>query len=378
MPHTEHKVTYGEFRSVVTAVGSVATITNMNPSLLNSFVGIIWYSEPTGVTKAVPTAGTAGIEFLEVATDQFTPALGDPIDATILTDTVDIHANYTQVRITPTGVTGATHYRVVVTANSEDSFPDSVIETSNRGSSGVAIFVQDQTTEALNVPMLSDRGTFTTDGATTRDSRFFDAVAGHGIVVGEIIELGSSTTFMQARAIGIVTNQIEIDSPINSVYISGTVGIRSSDDLRIDGSITPQVFSILPLAGQAGDMVRVIFEIESTTSMDFSSFGDIAALTNGCVLRVKREGGDFRNLFNWKTNGELIERAFDHTFQSKTGGGLHGFVSRITFGGQDKHGVVIRIDGTLGEALEVVIQDDLTAASLSKIRLIAQGHELQG
>lgn len=250
------------------------------------------------------------------------------------------------------------------------------IHVSNRNEVGVATFVQDQTAESLDIPFLNDRGTFTTDGDTTRDTRFFDAVAGHSIVAGELIELTDATSFMQARVLGVIADAIEIDTPINHVYLSGSTGTRSSDDMRVDGSVTPVVFSVLPLVGQSGDMTRLIISIESGTAMDYTKFGSLSALTNGVVIRVKRAGGDFKNQINFKTNGEFIEKAYDNIFQSKSGGGGFGFVSRLTYAGQSKHGVVVRVDGDIGEEWQVVIQDDLSTG-LTKLRVFAAGHEVE-
>lgn len=249
-------------------------------------------------------------------------------------------------------------------------------ETSARGNTANKVFVQDQTTESLDVPFLLDRGPFTLDGDTIRDSRFFDVLTGHGIIVGETIELADSATFMQAKVLDVVLDNIEIDTPINHIYLDGVSGTRSTDDLRVDGSVTPQVFSVLPLAGQAGDMTRIIVTIESSSAMDFTKFGSMAALINGVVIRVRRENGDFRNHLNFKTNGEFIEKAFDIIELSKTGGGGFGLVMRLTYAGPEKHGVAVRVDGDLNEEWQAVIQDDLSSGLL-KFRITAGGHELQ-
>ena len=255
-------------------------------------------------------------------------------------------------------------------------FNDS-FEVSNRGMTGLGVFVQDQTTEALDVPFLQRLGGFTLDGDTTRDIRFFNADAGHNIVVGNIVELADSETFMQAKVLGVVGDAIEIDTPINHVYLSGGAGTRSTDDMRVDGSATPQVFSILPLATQSGDMTRIIVTIESSQAMDFTKLGSLAELINGIVLRVKRQGGDFRNQLNFKTNGEFIEKAFDVKELSKSGGGGCGLVMRVTYAGQSKHGVAVSIDGAIGEEWQVIIQDNLSSGLL-KLRMSAAGHEVQG
>lgn len=50
-------------------------------------------------------------------------------------------------------------------------------------------------------------------------------------------------------------------------------------------------------------------------------------------------------------------------------------IKRRSFGGQDKNGVVIRVDGDLGESLELLIQDDLTG--LETFRIVVQGHVVE-
>lgn len=250
-------------------------------------------------------------------------------------------------------------------------------ETSIRGTTGQSVFIRDQTSESLGVPFLNNRGTFELDGSTTRGTRSFDAVGGHGILVDEVIELADSETFMQAIVLGVVTNAIEIDTPINHVYNPGETFIRASEDMRVNGSVTPVIFTVLPLASQAGDITKYVLTIESTANqMDFTGFGSLSALTNGCVVRIKRENGDFRNLINFKTNGDFIEKASGHSFQAKTGGGGSGFTASSKYSGNTERGVAIRLDGSLGEELQIVIQDNLSTG-LTKFHMTADGHELQ-
>ena len=260
------------------------------------------------------------------------------------------------------------------------------IEVSNRNVQGAAVFIQDQTTEALDVPFLRSRVFSTVATQPAIDDRDIVLSAGHGAVIGDVIEIAEQdgSTFMQARALNVVSNTITLDQPMNHAYTVGSTSVVSDDDMLVNGVTTPQIFSILPLATQKGDMVRIIFEIRSTNPIDFSTFGGEQALLNGCVLRIKRENGEFKNLWNWKNNGDLVLRSFDNVIQDKAGGTEHGIVVRSTFGGQSRRGVVIRLDGSLGEELQIVIQDDLTlgapGGSPTKntlFRIVAQGHELQ-
>lgn len=252
-------------------------------------------------------------------------------------------------------------------------------QTSDRGTTGQSVFIQDQTTESLDVPLLFERNTTTVAVTTAIGDRTVELTSAASASVGDILELAEITSgnFLQSKILAIATNTVTIDQPVNRIYTSGSTAVVSSDDMLVDGSVTPVVFSILPLPTQAGDMVRVMLDIRGAAAMDFSTFGSEVSLTNGCVLRVKREDGTFRNLFNWKNNGDFINRSLDHDFLVNIGNSQRAFVSRSTFGGQSKRGVVIRLDGSIGEELQVVIQDNLTLGVNSEFRMIAQGHELQ-
>ncbi len=252
----------------------------------------------------------------------------------------------------------------------------SVIEISDRGDRSLSVNITDQTTPALDIFFLETLNVSTIAADTAVDDISFTATAGHGTIIGNVVEIANNDRFIQATVLGVVGDTISIDTPINHAYLSGAVLVVSNKEMNVLGTAaTPRVFSILPGPQQSGDITRMILSILDNSAMDFSTFGGIAALTNGCVLRVRKEDGDFLNLFNWKTNGEFIIRSLDHTFQTKSGGGLHSFAARSTWSGQDKRGVSLRIDGKLGEEIQLLVRDDLTA--LSSMGIVAQGHELQ-
>jgi hypothetical protein len=275
-------------------------------------------------------------------------------------------------------------FRTVVNGIWSDILNDwqASFETSNRGNTALGVFIQDQTTPVLTVPLLQGRAILTLAVDTVIDSNVINVDAGHGVVVGEVIEIADVVLrkFMQSQAVGTTATTITLDQPINRVYtIADSVVQASIQDMLVNGSVTPQVFSVLPLPSQSGDMVRIILELrgDSNASMDFTTFGSEPALVNGCVLRIKGVDGNFINLFNFKSNSDFIEQGFDHSFLEPKGGNTQsGFVARVTWGGQSKHGVVIRLDGSLGEELQIVIQDDLTTGN-TRFHLTAQGHELQ-
>ncbi len=264
------------------------------------------------------------------------------------------------------------------TQHDKEGLPDYLIETSGRGNSALKIFMQDQTSFPLSVPLLQERNAATLAIDAVLGSRDVTLVVGHNAIVGDILEIAqiATGTFLQSEITNVNVNVITLDQPVNFPYLTTDAVVVSSREMGVNGAITPQVFSILPLPTQKGDMVRVTFEIQDDSDMDFTTFGGSAKLLNGCVLRIKNGDGTFRNIFNFKGNGDIINQCFDHSFLlPKQGGSIRGFTARLTWGGQSKHGVVIRLDGSLSEELQVVIQDDLSG--LTRFRMIAQGHELQ-
>jgi hypothetical protein len=249
-------------------------------------------------------------------------------------------------------------------------------ETSDRGVTALGVFVQDQTTQPIDVWFTENQGTVTTANAVLQGGNQVDLLPGHGAVIGYVIEARTAENYVQSEIINVVGDTITVNIPWSRDFPAGVVLDLGNPDMNVPGTVlAPRIFSIQPSPLQKIDVTRIIFVIEDATAMDFSTFGGLAALTTGCVVRYKNSDGTFTNLFNWRTNGELIERSFDHTFQSKIGGGDFGFVARSTWAGSSKRGVAIRLDGANLEELEIVVQDDLTG--LTKFKTISQGHVVQ-
>ena len=254
------------------------------------------------------------------------------------------------------------------------------LETAAKGGTGIPVFVQDQTTGVLDVPFLGSLGlTPTLALDTVVNSRTVTLTTGHGATAGKVLEVASATDgslFMQCSILSVAVDVLTLDCPVPQIFEAATALVSISElEMNVNGSVTPVVFSILPFPIQRGDMVRTIVEMRGTSAMDFETFGSIPALTNGCVIRINNGDGTYRNLYNFKSNGDIIEQCFDHSFQINNGGGTRGFTARLTWGGWSKHGVVVRLDGALGEALEFVVQDDLTG--LTSMHWTCQGSEVQ-
>lgn len=240
------------------------------------------------------------------------------------------------------------------------------------------VTLQDQDTPIViaEFNQVHDSTTLAAAGAINDTSIIVDDAT--GIVVGSYIILFSpvSVRFMTCRAISIASAPtIDIDTPLDFAYPSGTFADIAITNMAIDGSTTPQLFGLRGTGTPPGieltvDVTRIIFECLTATAVDLSKFGDIAGgLTKGLVLR-KRDGV-YNNVFNVKTNGRIEGICFDFTPHDaqNTIQGQHGFTARLTFAGQNKMGAVIRL--RLGEDLEFINQDALQ--TITMLVLTAEG-----
>lgn len=242
------------------------------------------------------------------------------------------------------------------------------------------VFVQDQFTRPVDFYFLRSEGAFT----TVATNMVINAVSiiltdATGFSIGQTVGVSAPgmAEFYFGRILGISGNTLTVDTPIDYPFLAGSNAFNATRNMAVDGSTVTQVFQVRGAGAETGlsiDLTRLIMKCITTSAVDLSKFGDIAGgITNGLVLR--RDDGLTENIFNVKTNGELAGLAYDWNAQVATNPaqGQDGFLWRYTFGGQDKHGVVIRLDP--GDALEFWIQDDLS--TITTLECIAAGHVVQ-
>lgn len=254
-----------------------------------------------------------------------------------------------------------------------DSEPSLPVET--RPGSPLDIFIKHETLPLVDLLFINEEGTATLSAPGAIDDRSLAFEAGHGISVGDTLNITSGTRFTQVTVLTVVVNDIGIDSPLDFAYpITSTVR-RGIANLKVDGSVTPVVFNVTPQDCSVGigwNIIRILISIVCTTEPDDSLFANLPALTNGVVFRENSTA--VKNIFNAKTNGQLSERMYDVEFTDKAGGGNFSVRGRRTFGGADKNGAVIHLVAENNDALEVIVQDDLDVATLVSFRVVAQGH----
>ena len=239
---------------------------------------------------------------------------------------------------------------------------------------GLAVNLQDQTTQALDLRFIQQLDVDSLANPTAVGDLDIDLTDATGFVDGNVVGfVNPNGNFCFPKQVGAaVGNTITIDTPIDRVYpTADTTIIRASDDLAVDGSGTTQIFQVGPIGVAAEievDITRIMGYIQTGFAMDDALFGNLAALTNGVVLR--HNNNVINNIWNAKTNGELALICFDSEYTTKAPSGSFGFRFRNTYAGQSKHGVTIRL--AAGEKLEILIQDNLS--TLEAFSLMAQGH----
>lgn len=197
---------------------------------------------------------------------------------------------------------------------------------------------------------------------------------GHNLNDGDsiaILEQNGTPEVYFGTVLDINGDILTLDTPLPYSFTTAATVFSYNNMMNVDGSVTPAIYSITNFFPDSVDIVRFIFHITDETSMDDGKFGGIGGgLTRGIVLRKRLASGQYINYFNIKNNGQFGELAYDKSYDDKAPAGVYGLTSRLTFGGQSKHGVVIRLDP--GDSIELLIQDDLE--SLASFTAMVQGH----
>ncbi|MBT7628770.1 MAG: hypothetical protein HN597_03575 [Desulfobacula sp.] len=174
--------------------------------------------------------------------------------------------------------------------------------------------------------------------------------------------------------LGIAANTLTMDTPVDRSFLTASTPLifEVNCQANVDGSVTPQIHSVVNGSTIPIHITRVIIHITDGTAMDDGTFGGIAALTRGVVLRKLNADGSFDNYWNRavKTNGDFGLLSFDIAYDSKAPAGVYGFRMKYSFSGEDKHGVTCEL--LEDEQLQLVVQDDLTG--LVSFQIMAEGH----
>lgn len=162
-----------------------------------------------------------------------------------------------------------------------------------------------------------------------------------------------------------------LDRPLDHAYPIGATVERIVHNLAagVLGTLAaPLSFIIRPPVGEIWHIQRINLSMLFSTAGDDGKFGNQNALQNGLVLRQNLSTG-FATTSIWKTNSDMKLDMFDLPDTDKAPAGTFGMNGRFT---NKKIDVTYSLNGTNGDFLEILRQDNITLISLY---FKAQGHK---
>jgi len=242
---------------------------------------------------------------------------------------------------------------------------------------GVPVNLQDQTTRAIFVKFNEVSNSTDLDIPAVKGAYTIKPTDTTGFVDGRYIilfdpdsENFSFYTQIGAPAVGVVT----LDCPIDFSYPAGAFVDTAITDMSVNGSGVPRVFGLRGVGAPPGvnikvDITNIIFQCITASPISLVELGDITKLTRGLVLR--KRNNIIENIFNIKTNAEIASiMSFTPYAATNPQQGTDGFISKLTFTGQENVGVAPRLP--IGDDLELLNQDNLTA--ITSLNAMAIGH----
>jgi len=244
----------------------------------------------------------------------------------------------------------------------------------------IPVNLQDQTSPTIILRMNELLNSVVLVGAYSVGDHILTFEPGHGFVIGNYVclqdwdSVNEIPRFYQAAVLSLVGDIVTFDRPLDYPFDGGslTLGCANRTNANMGAivgtPVSPVIFRIKPLFGQ-WDITRIMFQIVDAGAMDDGLFGSQTALPNGLVFRTKN--GYYYNRFNIKNNGDWGLVAFDGLYSAKAPAGLNAFRSRLTFGGQNKVGAVIRLDSQLNDEFQLLIGDTIAQTS---VQVMVEGH----
>ena len=243
----------------------------------------------------------------------------------------------------------------------------------------IDVAIQDQHTPPIIFPLyevINSGYNLTVD--TIPDSQTLVLNTVSGLVVGDIMGLFQDTDNVRnyfGEIMNITGNTLMMDTEFENVFAVNKSPIIYEIETNIneDGSTDKIIHEFTNYGTIPMDVTRFIFTMQTTGQVDLNKFGDIpGGLDYGCLLREKKSDGTYTNIYNFKSNFDLVGVMFDFdTYDaSHPNQGINGLSSRFTLGSPGKVGVVTRL--SFNESVQMVCKDDLT--SIISFVTMVEGH----
>jgi len=163
-------------------------------------------------------------------------------------------------------------------------------------------------------------------------------------------------------------SNVDVSDPKSGNFTNVPLIYGGSDEMNVDGGLTPVNFTAAPPANKNIIVYRLMLVMEDA-SMSWKKFAGIAALANGLVIKVTEDGVE-RTITTdpIKTNRDFVWNCYDVAIDNATTSVLR---MRWTF---SKAGTVLVLKDFHNDNFKIVVQDDLTGIDYLKATI--QGYEV--
>ena len=163
-------------------------------------------------------------------------------------------------------------------------------------------------------------------------------------------------------------SNVDVSDPKSGNFTNIPLTNGGSDELNVDGSVTPVDFTSEPPTNKNMIVYRLLLVMEDN-SMSWPKFAGRTALTNGVVIYVTEDGVE-RNIVTdpIKTNRDFVWNCYDVEIDAATTAILR---LRWTF---SRAGTVLVLKDSFSDNFRIEINDDLSGVSYFKATI--QGYEV--
>ena len=174
------------------------------------------------------------------------------------------------------------------------------------------------------------------------------------------IAISDGTDQLEINSDGSINNK-NFEAPIeNIVYQGAALKSGSTENMNVNGSVTPVNFDFNVPSGQTIYLEGIYFLIQDPGTSDPNDFGSIATgLTNGLSINITAIGTSYE-LFNIKNNTHST-MLFSDNGKTVDHGGSGWLNSNDSFFGGCRFNKPIRMTQSTSDLVRVIVRDDLSS-----------------
>lgn len=224
----------------------------------------------------------------------------------------------------------------------------------------VDVFIQDQYTHPIDLHAYIDKMTPSITIDTEIDDKSITVDSITNVAANDLITIYEIDRIFQSIVLTASNSVINFASLLDYNFTTNATVIIGNCNLAVDGSSNPIIAHISLPPAVKWDIYQINISMIDNTVMDSSKFGGISALNNGILLRVIND--NIKNLVSVTNNIGFSEQGFDITYDPKPPSGVYGFQAKKNY--HIINGVSLRLDGSIGDEIRLIISDSLSDLTL--------------